>query len=278
MLADVLRALTPREREVIAVKHMGPSNQALGYKKIARHLALPIGEVRAAERSIRDKFERFATAARAHEAALERKLGQLLPVPPAAEQSRAASAGGATCRRLARPPVRLRRDADRDAAGGQRRRARRRRRAGGQARHAVHRHRRNRRRRLPGHRRAARRPRRPEAPQRERAEAARARRPPRPRERPLTARRARAATATPTRDADARQRAAQPGRYAGRQRPARPRAHARLAGARPTPPRDGSSEFDPTLSAQPARGARARAGRARRVGVLLAAESKERQP
>ena len=73
---------------MIAVKHMGPGNQALGYKRIARHLALPIGEVRAAERSIRDKFERYATAARAHEAALERKLGQLLPVPPAAEQAR----------------------------------------------------------------------------------------------------------------------------------------------------------------------------------------------
>ncbi len=88
IVADVLRALTLLEREVIAVKHMGPGNQALGYKRIARHLALPIGEVRAAERSIRDKFERYATAARAHEAALERKLGQLLPVPPAAEQAR----------------------------------------------------------------------------------------------------------------------------------------------------------------------------------------------
>jgi hypothetical protein len=84
----VLRALTIREREVIAVKHMGPGNQALGYKRIARHLALPIGEVRAAERSIRDKFERYATAARARDAALERKLGQLLPVPPAADQAR----------------------------------------------------------------------------------------------------------------------------------------------------------------------------------------------
>ena len=73
---------------MIAVKHMGPGNQTLGYKRIARHLALPIGEVRAAERSIREKFERYATAARAHEAALERKLGQLLPVPPAAEQAR----------------------------------------------------------------------------------------------------------------------------------------------------------------------------------------------
>ena len=88
VVADVLRALSVREREVIAVKHMGPGNQALGYKRIARHLALPIGEVRAAERSIRDKFERYATAARAHEAALERKLGQLLPVPPAADQAR----------------------------------------------------------------------------------------------------------------------------------------------------------------------------------------------
>ena len=88
IVADVLRALTVLEREVIAVKHMGPGDQALGYKRIARHLALPIGEVRAAERSIRDKFERYATVARAHEAALERKLGQLLPVPPAAEQAR----------------------------------------------------------------------------------------------------------------------------------------------------------------------------------------------
>ena len=44
--------------------------------------------MRAAERSIREKFERYATVARAHEAALERKLGQLLPVPPAAEQAR----------------------------------------------------------------------------------------------------------------------------------------------------------------------------------------------
>jgi hypothetical protein len=87
ILADVLRALTARERDVIAVKHMGPGNQVLGYKKVARHLALPIGEVRAAERSIREKFERYATAARAREAALERKLGQLLPVPPAAEQT-----------------------------------------------------------------------------------------------------------------------------------------------------------------------------------------------
>ena len=88
IVADVLRALTLREREVIAVKHMGPGNQTLGYKRIARHLALPIGEVRAAERSIRDKFERYATAARARDAALERKLGELLPVPPAAEQMR----------------------------------------------------------------------------------------------------------------------------------------------------------------------------------------------
>jgi hypothetical protein len=88
MLADVLRALTPRERAVIAVKHMSASEEVLGYKKIARHLALPVGEVRAAERSIRLKFERVASAARAHEAALERKLGQLLPVPPAAETVR----------------------------------------------------------------------------------------------------------------------------------------------------------------------------------------------
>ena len=73
---------------MIAVKHMGPGNQTLGYKRIARHLALPVGEVRAAERSIREKFERYATVARAHEAALERKLGQLLPVPPVAEQAR----------------------------------------------------------------------------------------------------------------------------------------------------------------------------------------------
>ena len=88
IVADILRALTLLEREVIAVKHMGPGNQTLGYKRIAHHLALSIGEVRAAERSVREKFERYATVARAHEAALERKLGQLLPVPPAAEQAR----------------------------------------------------------------------------------------------------------------------------------------------------------------------------------------------
>ena len=88
LLAEVLRTLTPRERDVIAVKYMSSSNQALGYKKIARHLALGFGDVRAAERSIREKFDRFATVTRAHEAALERKLGQLLPVPPALEQSR----------------------------------------------------------------------------------------------------------------------------------------------------------------------------------------------
>src|SRR4051794_16535684 len=88
MLAEVLRALSPRERAVVAVKHMGPGGEPLGYKKIARHLALSVGEVRAAERSIRIKFERVASATRAHEAALERKLGQLLPVPPAAEQVR----------------------------------------------------------------------------------------------------------------------------------------------------------------------------------------------
>jgi hypothetical protein len=88
MLAEVLRALSDRERAVIAVKHMGPGDEVLGYKKVARHLALPVGEVRAAERSIRMKFERVAIAARAHEAALERKLGQLLPVPPAAERAR----------------------------------------------------------------------------------------------------------------------------------------------------------------------------------------------
>jgi hypothetical protein len=88
LLAEVLRTLTPRERDVIAVKYMGPSNESLGYKKIARHLALPLGSVRAAERSIREKFDRFATAARAREAALERKLGQLLPVPPAVDETR----------------------------------------------------------------------------------------------------------------------------------------------------------------------------------------------
>jgi hypothetical protein len=92
-LAEVLRTLSPRERDVIAVKYMSPSNQALGYKKIARHLALGLGDVRAAERSIREKFDRFATATRAHEAALERKLGQLLPVPPAIEHSRGRFAG-----------------------------------------------------------------------------------------------------------------------------------------------------------------------------------------
>jgi hypothetical protein len=93
LLAEVLRTLTPRERDVIAVKYMGPSNETLGYKKIARHLALPLGSVRAAERSIREKFDRFATAARAREAALERKLGQLLPVPPAVEEGRRRLAG-----------------------------------------------------------------------------------------------------------------------------------------------------------------------------------------
>jgi hypothetical protein len=93
LLAEVLRTLTPRERDVIAVKYMGPSNESLGYKKIARHLALPLGSVRAAERSIREKFDRFATAARAREAALERKLGQLLPVPPAVDETRRRLAG-----------------------------------------------------------------------------------------------------------------------------------------------------------------------------------------
>jgi len=93
LLAQVLGTLTARERQVIAVKYMGPSNKALGYKKIARHLALPLGDVRAAERSIREKFERFATASRAREATLERKLGQLLPVPPAVEQTRGRLAG-----------------------------------------------------------------------------------------------------------------------------------------------------------------------------------------
>ena len=93
LLAEVLRTLTPRERAVIAVKYMGPSNATLGYKKVARHLALPLGSVRAAERSIREKFDRCATAARAREAALERKLGQLLPVPPAADEARRRFAG-----------------------------------------------------------------------------------------------------------------------------------------------------------------------------------------
>ena len=138
---------------------MGPGNQALGYKRIARHLALPIGEVRAAERSIRDKFERYATAARAHEAALERKLGQLLPVPPAAEQARGRLGAwrDVLADWLGRP---FASDAtlDRDAPGGQRRRARRRHGAGGQARDDLHRRRKRDRRRLRGHRRAAQQP------------------------------------------------------------------------------------------------------------------------
>jgi DNA-binding CsgD family transcriptional regulator len=52
--------LTQRERDVLACKYTGGSAEPQGYKQVARHLGISVGAVRAAERSIGHKADRFA--------------------------------------------------------------------------------------------------------------------------------------------------------------------------------------------------------------------------
>lgn len=83
--------LSPRERQVFACKYGGELER--GYKDIARHLGLPVLQVRSAERSIAGKLERFAAIVSAG-----RLCGYRAPVVASLAAGRASEREGRTAR------------------------------------------------------------------------------------------------------------------------------------------------------------------------------------
>ena len=86
-LLEFARGLGPLERAVLLKRHEPPEpGKVHGYQTIARELAQPIRDVRAALRSVQRKLDAFQIVVAEREA-FERKVAGLLPAPVLAEQT-----------------------------------------------------------------------------------------------------------------------------------------------------------------------------------------------